>query len=163
MADIQSGHLVVEGCQHCGARSTFFSPQLVRPIVDYREGPHFWQYLFGAQAVTFNLRCETCGETVDLSDMMGLQLSTCEDAKCEVGRLALELGRDTSIYVALCADSTHASDRCVSDEGIAALNAYFNQRLRSGRKKILVVPCKTCSDFDCCRGVVIAGSGLIDL
>jgi len=163
MTDIRSGYLVVEGCYHCGARSSFFSAEPVAPMDEYREGPHFWEYLSDAQAVTFNLRCETCGETVDLGDMMGLMLSICEDTDCEIGRTALALGRRTSIYVALCADSTHASGRCVSDEGVAALNDYFNQRLRSGRKKILVVPCRMCSDIDCCRGIVIADAGLTDL
>ncbi len=77
--------------------------------------------------------------------------------------MALEQGKGTSIYVALCADSTHASGRCVSDEGVAALGQYFNQRLRSGRKKIVVVPCSMCSDIDCCAGVVIADAGLTEL
>ena len=163
MTDIRSGYLVVEGCYHCGARSSFFSTEPVAPIDEYREGSHFWEHLAGYQAVTFNLRCEACGQRVDLGDMMGLMLSTCEDGRCEIGRMALELGKSTSIYVALCADSTHASDRCVSDEGIAALNEYFNQRLRSRRKKILVVPCRMCSSVDRCRGYVIADTGLTDL
>ena len=164
MVDICSGHLVMEGCHHCGARGTYFSTEFAAPIVEYRDGAHYWQHLGSSQAVTFNLRCEICDEAVDLSDVVGLMLSTCEDPKCEIGRTALELGRDTSIYVALCSDSTHeTNDRCVSDDGIAALNEYFNQRLRSGRKRILVVPCRLCSNVDCCRGVVIADSGLIDL
>jgi hypothetical protein len=160
--DIRSGYLVVEGCYHCGARSSFFSTEPVAPMDEYREGPHFWEYLAGYQAVTFNLRCEACGQTVDLGDMVGLQLSTCDDPQCEVGRLALELGKKTSVYVALCADSSHASGRCVSDEGVVALTEYFNQRLRSGRRQIKVVPCKMCSDVDCCRGIVIADTGLTD-
>ena len=76
----------------------------------------------------------------------------------------MSMGRNTSIYVALCSDSTHETNPdCVSDEGIAALNEYFNQRLREGPKKILVLPCKMCGDVDCCPGIVIADSGLIEL
>jgi hypothetical protein len=163
MTDIRSGYLVAEGCYHCGARSSFFSTEPVAPIDEYREGPHFWEYRGSAQAVTFNLVCDKCGEKVDLSDMTGLMLSTCDDLQCEVGRLAHELGKRTSIYVALCADTSHESGTCVSDAGVAALAEYFNQRLRSGRRKIVVVPCRMCSNLDCCRGIVLADTGLTDL
>jgi len=40
----RSGYLVVEGCYHCGARSSFFSTEPVAPMDEYREGPHFWEY-----------------------------------------------------------------------------------------------------------------------
>jgi hypothetical protein len=89
-------------------------------------------------------------------------LSTCTDPRCAVGRLALELGKKVSIYVALCAESTHESGACVSDAGVSALNEYFNQRLRSGRRKIVVVPCKMCDRIDRCRGIVIADTGLTE-
>ncbi len=164
LTDIRSGYLVIEGCHHCGARGTYFSTELTPPVEEYQEASHHWQYLVSSQAVTFNMRCDACGAAVDLSDVVGLMLCTCEDLECEIGRMSLDLGRDTSIYVALCSDSTHETNsHCVSDEGLAALNEYFNQRLRRGRKKILVVPCKMCGNIDCCPGIVIADSGLIEL
>jgi hypothetical protein len=164
LADIRSGYLVVEGCHHCGARGTYFSTEPAAPVEEYWDGPHHWQYLVSSQAVTFNMRCDLCGEAVDLGDVVGLMLCTCEDPSCEIGHLAAERGHDTSIYVALCSDSTHETNpACVSDAGIAALNDYFNQHRREGRKKILVVPCKLCGDVDCCPGVIIADSGLIEL
>ena len=64
--------------------------------------------------------------------------------------------------MALCVDSTHEGRPCVSDEGVAALTEYFNQRLRAGRKRIVVVPCKICDDIDLCRGIVIADTGLTE-
>ncbi len=162
MTDIRSGYLVMEGCYHCGARSSFFSTEPVAPIDEYREGPHFWEYLGSYQAVHFNLVCRECGEKVDLSDMMGLMLSTCSDPECAVGRLSRELGKKTSIYVAICADTSHTSGRCVSDAGVAALEQYFNQQLRSGRRKIKVVPCMMCDRIDRCQGIIIADTGLTD-
>ena len=132
MIDVRGGFLVVEGCYHCGARSSFFSTEPVAPIDEYREGAHVWEYLSGDQAVSFGLRCEACGQTADLSAMTGLMMSLCDDPDCEVGRLALRLGGQASIYVALCGDSTHESGRCVSDEGVAALAEYFNQGRRPG-------------------------------
>jgi hypothetical protein len=163
LVDIRSGHLLVERCHHCGARNSYFSTDPGGPAEEHREGVHYWHPLLRAQAVVFNLRDEQSGEVVDLGDMTALMLSTCEDPSCAVGRLALEHGRGTSIYVALCGDSTHASGRCVSDAGIAALNEYFNQPPRSARRRIVVVPCMMCNNVDHCPGVVIADTGLIDL
>jgi hypothetical protein len=163
MTDVRGGFLVIEGCYHCGARSSFFSMEPVAPIDEYREGPHIWEYLSGDQAVLFGLRCDECGRTADLSAMTGLMMSLCEDGECEVGRLALDLGGRASIYVALCGDSAHESGRCVSDEGVAALGEYFNQGRRPGRRRIVVVPCRMRSDADTCRGIVISDAGLIEL
>jgi hypothetical protein len=163
MSDVRSGYLVVEGCYHCGARGSFFSTEPVAPMDEYKQGPHTWAYLSGHQAVTFNLRCDECGRVVDLSDMTGLMLSTCDDPACGVGRLAGELGKGASVYVALCADTSHLSGTCVSDEGVTALSEYFTQRLRSPNKRIVVVPCKLCNDLDQCPGIVIADAGLTDL
>ncbi len=163
MTDVRSGYLVVEGCYHCGARSTFFSEEPAAPMDEYREGEHIWEYLSGYQAVTFGLRCDNCGHVADLRGMTSLMLSTCEDPDCEIGRMALDLGREASIYVALCGDSTHASGQCVSADGVAALTAYFNQGRRPGRRRIVVVPCSMRSDADVCPGIVIADTGLTDL
>ena len=164
LVDIRSGYLVVEGCHHCGARGTYFSTEIAPPVEEYQDGPHHWQYMVSSQAVSFNLRCDVCGETVDLGDVEGLMLCTCENPDCEISRMAHTMGRNTSIYVAMCCDSTHETNPdCVSERGIAALNEYFNQRLREGPKKIVVLPCKMCGDVDCCPGIVIADSGLIDL
>ena len=163
MTDVRGGFLVVEGCYHCGARSSFFSTEPVPPRDEYREGEHIWEYLSGDQAVSFGLRCDLCDASPDLSAMTALMMSLCEDPDCEVGRLAARLGSRASVYVALCGDSTHESGHCVSDEGVAALEAYFNQGRRPGRRRIVVVPCSLRNHADWCRGVVISDAGLIDL
>jgi len=164
LTDIRSGYLVVEGCRHCGARGTYFSTEFAAPKEDYWDEPHHWQHLFSSQAVTFNLRCDKCGEVVDLKDVVGLQLCTMHDASCDVARLQAELGEGSSVYVALCSDSTHeTTGTCVSEAGIKALNEYFNQRLRREGKQIVVVPCTKCKNLDRCQAIVIADSGLIEL
>ena len=161
MDDIRDGYLVIEGCARCGGRSAFFSTEVAPPVDEYQEGDHFWGYLGSSQAVKFNLRCEACGELVDLSDVMGLMLSTCEDPQCKVAQISLREG--IWVYVALCADSTHASRNCVSAAGIEAMNEYFNQGIKSTNKKIVVVPCSTCCSIDRCRGVIIADVGLTEI
>ena len=163
MANIQSGYLVVEGCYLCQARSSFFSTEPVPPVDDYQDGEHHWVHLGSSQAVKFDLSCQACGEVVSLKDMMALMLSTCRDQKCEVAQIAAQAGKGSWVYVALCADSTHASGRCVSDAGINALTEYFNANIKDPNKRIVVVPCSKCSSIDTCEGIVIADTGLTDI
>jgi hypothetical protein len=163
MVNIRNGYLVVEGCHRCKARSSFFSTEPTPPVDDYQDGEHFWTYLGSSQAVKFDLACGKCGEVVDLNAMMGLMLSTCRDPECEVGRIATESGPGTWVYVALCADSTHASGKCVSDAGIKALTEYFNANIKDPDKRFVVVPCIKCNSIDTCEGVVIADTGLTDI
>jgi hypothetical protein len=113
--------------------------------------------------VKFDLACDDCGEVVNLDDMMGLMLSTCRDRECAVARIAAEGGRGTWVYVALCADSTHESGKCVSAAGIKALSEYFNGNIKDADKRIVVVPCSECSNIDTCGGIVIADTGLTDI
>lgn len=160
MCDIRDGYLVVEGCSQCGGRSAFFSTEIIAPVDEHQEGDHFWRYLGSSQSVKFNLKCEECGELVDLNDVMGLMLSTSEDLLSKVAQIGKkEVG--TWVYVALCADSTHASGKCVSPKGIRAMNEYFNQDIVDPGKKIVVVPCSACN-IDQCRGVIIADVGLTE-
>jgi hypothetical protein len=163
MANIRSGYLVVESCHKCRARSTFFSTESVLPVDDYQDGEHYWTYLGSSQAVKFDLTCDDCGEVVDLNDVMGLMLSTCRDSDCEVGQMAVREGKGTWIYVALCADSMHASGKCVSETGIRALTEYFNANIKDPNKKIVVVPCIKCKSVDTCEGIIIADTGLTEI
>ena len=163
MVNIRSGYLVVEGCRQCKARASFFSEESVPPVDDYEDGEHYWTYLGSFQAVKFDLACDDCGEVVDLNDMMGLMLSTCRNPDCEVARIAAEGGKGTWVYVAFCADSTHASGKCVSEAGIKALTEYFNGNIKDPNKKIIVVPCSKCKSIDTCDGIVIADTGLTDI
>ncbi len=163
MVNVQNGYLVVEGCRQCKARASFFSAEAAPPVDDYQDGEHYWTYLGSSQAVKFDLACDACGQVVDLKTMMGLMLSTCNEPDCEVAQIAAEGGRGTWVYVAFCADSTHASGRCVSDEGIAALSEYFNANINDPDKKIVVVPCRKCKNIDTCDGIVIADTGLVDI
>ena len=146
MASIRNGYLVVEGCYECKARASFFSTEPTPPVDDYQDGEHLWTYLGSFQAV-----------------MMGLMLSTCRDPECEVARIADREGKGTWVYVALCADSTHASGKCVSDAGIKALTEYFNGNIKDPNKNVVVVPCVKCKSIDTCQGIVIADTGLTEI
>ncbi|KPL08156.1 hypothetical protein AMJ86_01755 [bacterium SM23_57] len=164
MCNVRNGYLIVEGCFHCRNRISFFSDEPVPPIDDYREGEHFWSHLGSFQASKFDLKCEKCGKEIALDDVMALMLCMNCDEECGVFEIAAnEKDSKTWIYVALCADTSHASQKCISDEGIKALNQYFNFGIQDPDKKILVVPCSFRKSPDTCQGVVLADVGLTEL
>ena len=164
MTNIRTGYLVVEGCWHCGHRKSFFSGESVPPQDDYREGDHFWSYFGSSQASKFDLKCEKCSLEVPLKDVMALMLCMRCDRKCGVYKAGSEK-RDgkTWVYAALCADSSHASGKCVTKSGIKALNEYFSRGNRGPDKKIIVVSCKSRRNINTCEGIVLADVGLTEV
>jgi hypothetical protein len=72
-------------------------------------------------------------------------------------------GEGSRVYVALCGDNTHATGKCVSADGIEALNRCFNQEMGPSDKQVVVVPCKMCNSIDRCKGILIADVGLTDM
>lgn len=164
MTNTRSGYLVIEGCFHCRNRISFFSEEPVPPIDDYQEGEHFWSYLGSFQASQFDLKCKKCSKEVPLNKVMALMLCMKCNPECGVFKASLgEKNQKTWVYVALCADTSHASRKCISEEGIQALNEYFNQSLRDQRKKIVVVPCRLRQSVDTCQGIVLVDVGLTEL
>ena len=163
MTDIRDGYLVTEGCFHCLNRISFFSREPVPPIDSYHEGDHFWNYLGSAQATKFDLRCENCLEKVPLNELTALMLCVGCDPECGVykaGHVGQE--RKVWVYVALCADTSHASDACVPAAGVQALNEYY-QGEAPGPQRIKVVPCRLRRSVDSCQGIVLADVGLTEL
>jgi hypothetical protein len=163
MCNVRHGYLVEEGCFKCGARSSFFSAESVPPIEEYQDGRHFWKYLGSSQTVKFDLKCRVCGKIVSLNDMNGLMFSECTDQDCQVGVLVSQQGPNSLVYVAVCPDTSHSKGKCVSNEGIEALNQYFNANLGHLGRKVIVVPCKMCNSIDKCRGTTIVDVGLTDI
>jgi hypothetical protein len=164
MTNIRNGYLVVEGCFHCRQRMSFFSEEPVPPQDDYREGDHFWSYLGSSQASKFDLKCEGCSEEVPLNDVMALMLCMRCNPECGVYRAgSAGKGSQTWVYVALCADTSHAKKKCVPKSGIKALTEYFNRGLQGGLKKIIVISCDSRKSVDTCQGLVLADVGLTDI
>ena len=163
ICNVRHGYLVEESCFECGGRLSFFSAEPVPPIEEYREGHHFWAYDASFQTVKFDLKCRACGRIVNLNDVNGLMLSECTDSDCQVGALVRHQGPDSLVYVAVCPNTTHSTGKCVSSEGIDALNQFFMAKLAPLRRKVTVVPCKLCNRIDKCRGTSIADFGLTDI
>lgn len=164
MTNVRDGYLVTEGCFHCRNRTSFFSEEPVPPIEDYHERDHFWSYLGSSQASKFDLKCEKCSVEVPLKELMALMLCWKCDLECGVHRIGAQYpGHKIWVYVALCADSSHASGQCVSEGSIQALNEYFNAGLEDPQKRIVVVPCRLRKSVDSCQGIVLADIGLTEL
>jgi len=164
MANVRSGYLVIEGCFHCRHRISFFSQEPVPPIDDYQEGEHFWSHLADYQASMFDLRCEKCGHEVSLKEVMAVMLCMRCNPECGVYQAgSKDPSLKTWVYAALCANTSHASGKCASKEGLRALNEYFNAGIDDPHKKILVVPCSLRKSVDTCQGVVLADVGLTEI
>ena len=165
MANTRSGYLVVEGCFHCRNRISFFSEEPVPPQDDYREGDHFWSYLGSSQASKFDLKCKNCSQEVPLKDVMALMLCMRCNPECGAYQAgsAEEKGQKNWVYVALCANTSHVSGKCISKPGIRALNEYFGRGIHGPKKKIIVVPCEQRKSVDTCEGIVLADVGLTEI
>jgi hypothetical protein len=164
MANIRSGYLVIEGCFHCGNKISFFSAEPVPPVDEYREGDHFWSHMGNSQASQFDLKCEKCGAHVPLKEVMATMLCMRCNPQCGVYKIgSQEPARQTWVYVALCADTSHATGKCIPEKGTRALNEYFNSGLQDPLKKIVVVPCRLRPSPDTCQGIVLTDVGLTEL
>ena len=161
--NVRDGYLVTEGCFHCLNRVSFFSEEPVPPIDAYHEGEHFWSYLGSAQASKFDLRCRACSAEVELKDLTALMLCVGCDPGCGVYKAGHEGGtRKVWVYVALCADTSHATGTCVPDSGVRALDEYY-QGDPAAPPRVKVVPCRLRRSVDSCQGIVLADVGLTEL
>jgi hypothetical protein len=162
--NVKNGFLVTEGCSHCGARQALFTPDDRQLVDSYMVGPHKWRFLSSSQAVKFDLKCTKCGKETILDNMVGLMLCLeCKD-DCKAGALARhEAGENVWVYLALCGDTSHLVEGCVSEEGAKALTEYFNSKIKTPGKKIVIVPCSYRPSVDTCQGEVLADVGMKEL
>jgi len=162
--NVLNGYLVTEGCSHCGARMSFFTLEDRHQMDSYKKGEHKWNFLGSSQAVKFDLKCAKCGKVVHLRKTMALMLCTECMEDCEAGRRAKHApGEQTWVYLALCPDPCHLSGECVSPEETLALTEYFNIRIRTPGKRILILPCVMRPSINTCQGETIADVGMKDL
>ena len=162
--NLRHGYLVIEGCFHCNNRISFFSEEPAPPIDEYREGDHFWSHRGSYQASRFDVKCEKCSKKVSLKDVIAVMMCMRCSPDCGVYKVGLQdKGKKPWVYVALCADTSHAGGKCIREEGIRVLNRYFNQNISGRNKKIIVVSCKTRKYMDTCEAIVLADTGLTEI
>jgi hypothetical protein len=163
-SNVRRGYLVIEGCFQCKGRIASFSDAPVPPVEDHREGEHFWSQLGGFPAVKFDLKCAKCSTEILLGDVMAVMRCMTCNPECGVFEVAMgDVDLNSRVCVALCADITHGVKQCVSDEGLRALNDYFDHEFTTSGRRILVVPCSMRRSADTCQAVALADAGLAEL
>lgn len=163
IANVDYGFITTEKCFHCDKVVTYFSAEHKQPLEEYREGDHFWNVVENAQSVRFDLQCNQCSTLVELRELMGLMMCTGCDEKCKVDTLMKELEPErTWVYVAfsfLPADEAQQ----LSQEKIANLEEYFNQRRKSSKSRIKIVGNDMVTNYATCYAEVIRDLDLLSL
>ena len=141
MVDVRPGYVVVEHELKSKAMRAYFAPDPVAPVEGYREGDRIWQHTATAQSVRFSIRDVGTGETTPFDELLGLAFY----GSCPKGSEVFELGdlaqeQKVSIYVAVTAETAEGKPAPLPMGKLRVLNRYFNERLRSAEKKILILP-----------------------
>ena len=140
MVNVRPGFLMIEQEEQTLARRSYFVAEQTPPWEEYREGNEFWRPQEAAQTVQFDVRDTHTGEVVSFREMAGLLYYACCASDSTVYRMG-DLAQDQriSLYVAI---TTEDEDGPASMplEKVRVLNALFNERLTSPRKRVLILP-----------------------
>ncbi|TSA25330.1 MAG: hypothetical protein D4R67_10345 [Bacteroidetes bacterium] len=163
MVNVQSGYIVTENCFRCNKTATSFSAGEWPPMEEYREGEHFWNIMEVAQTIRFDLTCKACGKLVPLNELAGLMMCTGCDPKCPVDTLMKEMEK-SRIWVFVAFGFFPVDERTqLSQEKIAILEEYFNQRRKSSSSTIRIVSSEKIDDISRCFAEMIRDVGMLSL
>lgn len=141
MVNIRPGYVIVEHEVHSRAMRSYFSPEPVPPIEEYREGPQVWKYTGMAQTIHFDIQDSETGVTAGFNDLMGLVSYTSCPKDSDIYRLG-ELAQDQRIWLYVAVGHRPADGAPLGPwlDKLRALNGYFNERVSTPDKKILILP-----------------------
>jgi hypothetical protein len=164
MVNVQFGFVAFERCYHCQGLRTFFS-QEQNPFLGekYREGDHFWSRFENAQSFRFDLRCSECSQVERFDDLMGLLYCTGCLPECTVDVLRRRHeaeGKWVLVAFGFLPDA-NTPPRPIPEVKLEILSDYFNQRRRSGRARIAVVPFTLIPNVSLCRGDFLHDVGML--
>jgi hypothetical protein len=140
MVNVRQGYLMIEQENHTLARRSYFVAERTPPLEEYREDNQFWKPQESAQTSQFDVRDMQTGEVVPFGDLAGLVYYACcarDSAVYKMGDLAHD--QRVSIYVAITTGGAK-EPAPMPLEKVRVLNALFNERLTSPRKKVLILP-----------------------
>ncbi len=141
MVNVRPGYVIVEHEVFSKQMRSYFSPEAVPPVEEYREGPKIWKFSGMAQSFQFDLRDRTSGCVTKYDDLLGLVPYSGCAADSDIHRLGdLAQAEKIWIYVALAYGPKEAARHPAWLEKIAILNRYFGERLTTPNKKILILP-----------------------
>jgi hypothetical protein len=140
MVNVRPGYLMIEQENHTFARRSYFVAERTPPMEEYREGNQFWKPQAAAQTFQFDVRDTLTGEVVPFGELVGLLYYACCSKDSTVHQIG-ELAHDqrVSLYVAITTEGDEGPAP-MPLEKVRILNALFNERLTSPRKKVLILP-----------------------
>jgi hypothetical protein len=140
MVNVRQGYLIIEQENQTFARRSYFAAERTPPLEEYREGNQFWKPHEAAQTFQFDVRDVRTGEVVRFDELAGLVYYACCGRDSTVYRMG-DLAHDQriSLYVAITTEDAKGPAP-MPLEKIRILNALFNERLTSPRKKVLILP-----------------------
>jgi hypothetical protein len=164
MINVKPGYIIYEDCFQTRAIRSFFSPGTVEVVEEYQEDGHFWKFAGSAQSIQFDMKNNETGEVVPFKELMGLLMCTGCDAACPLYSIE-ELGykQNVWVYVALSHYAPDQKKNKLPLEKIDILNEFFNERIRTPEKKILIVPHHLSLPPDKCYGEMIRDVGLTEM
>lgn len=141
MINVQPGYVVIEQEQFSLARRAFFSGEAVAPREEYREEDRIWKYCDQAQSFQFDILDGQTREVIPFREMLGLVYY----GVCRKGSDIFRLGdvaheNRISLYIAATYEAPDGSKLNISMDKVKVLNHFFNERIRSRNKKILILP-----------------------
>ncbi|HUM02640.1 MAG TPA: hypothetical protein VL084_10150 [Thermoanaerobaculia bacterium] len=140
MVNVRPGYLMIEQENHTFARRSYFVAERTPPLEEYREGNQFWKPQEAAQTFQFDVRDTCTGEVVRFGELAGLLYYACcarDSTVYQMGELAHD--QRISLYVAITTKGEEGHTP-MPLEKVRVLNALFNERLTSPRKKVLILP-----------------------
>ena len=156
MVNVTSGLVVMKKCFHCNKVSTCFVFHHEPPLEACREQNHFWNFMESDECFHFDVKCTKCDALVGLDELVGLMRCTGCDETCPVDILRRKLEPEYSqVYIAMGRRPIQEK-RQLSQEGFAALEAYFNQQTKSLKRKLKIVHHEMVKDVEKCYAEVIS-------
>ena len=161
MVNIRAGYIIYENSYPNRMTRCYFSEEDVEPIEEYKEGDEFWKFAGSAQSIKFDMRCKNTAVTVKFDELLGIMYPDSQKCKGDIAiiqTIAEEF--QIYIYVALCYRGPKGEVIELSTEQLHVLNEYFNAKLRTPGKKILILPEKLCGPPEMCFGSILVDTGM---
>jgi hypothetical protein len=141
MVNVRPGYVIVEHEVFSKQMRSYFSPEAVPPVEEYREGPKIWKFSGMAQSFQFDLCDRTTGQVTKFDDLLGLAPYSGCPADSDVYRLGdLAQAEKIWIYVAITHGPVESTRQAAWLEKLRILNRYFGERVATPNKKILILP-----------------------
>ena len=164
MTNVRPGYIIVEHEIFSRRMRSFFSDEPAPPVEEYREGKEVWKFSAMAQSFQFDLRDRESGDIVRFNDLLGLVPHTGCRPDSDVHRIG-RLAEDQRIWVYVAITHQPLDDVQAGDlvTRLGALNCYFNERLQTPNKKILILPDCFGLYNEFSQGQILADFGLTSL